>query len=67
MLPIRIDVPRLAILDLVFLVHALLRRLLLLEPLFTTETFDNNDEDKYSLRRRGSPFKGPHSFGVGCC
>ena len=28
-----------------FLVHALLRRLLLLQPQFTTETFD--DEDKY--------------------
>ncbi len=67
MLPIRIDVPRLAILDLDFLVHALLRRLLLLEPLFTTETFDDDDEDKYSLPRRGSPFKGPHLFGVGCC
>ena len=40
-----------------FLVHALLRRLLLLKPQFTTETFDDDDEDKYSLPRRGSPFK----------
>ena len=39
-----------------FLVHALLRRLLLLQPQFTTETLD--DEYKYSLPRRGSPFKG---------
>jgi hypothetical protein len=39
-----------------FLAHALLRRLLLLEPQFTAETF--NDEYKYSLPRRGSPFKG---------
>jgi hypothetical protein len=39
-----------------FLVHSLLRRLLLLQPQFTTETFD--DEYKYSLPRRGSPFKG---------
>ena len=33
-----------------FLVHALLRRLLLLQPQFTTDTFDD-DEDKYSLPR----------------
>ena len=39
-----------------FLVHALLRRLLLLQPQFTTETFDHTY--KYSLPRRGSPFKG---------
>ena len=39
-----------------FLVHALLRRLLFLQPQFTTETFD--DEYKYSLPKRGSPFKG---------
>ena len=39
-----------------FLVHALLRRLLLLQPLFTAATFDH--EYKYSLPRRGSPFKG---------
>ena len=39
-----------------FLVHALLRRLLLLQPQFTTATID--DEDKYSLPRRGSHFKG---------
>ena len=39
-----------------FLVHALLRHLLSLQPQFTTETF--NREYKYSLPRRGSPFKG---------
>ena len=39
-----------------FLLHALLRRLLLLQPQFNTETF--NREYKYSLPRRGSPFKG---------
>ena len=39
-----------------FLVHALLRRLLLPQPQFTIATFD--DEYKYSLPRRGSPFKG---------
>ena len=39
-----------------FLVHALPRRLLFLQPQFTTETFD--DEYKYSLSKRGSPFKG---------
>ena len=39
-----------------FLVHALHRRLLLLQPQITTETID--DEYKYSLPRRGSPFKG---------
>ena len=39
-----------------FLVHALARRLLLLQPPFTTETVD--DEYKYSLPKRGSPFKG---------
>ena len=39
-----------------FLVHTLLRRLLLPQPQFSTETLD--DEYKYSLPRRGSPFKG---------
>jgi hypothetical protein len=39
-----------------FLVHVLLRRLLLLHPQFATETSDH--EYKYSLPRRGSPFKG---------
>jgi hypothetical protein len=39
-----------------FLVHALQRRLHLLQPPFTTDAFD--DEYKYSLPKRGSPFKG---------
>ena len=37
-------------------VHALHLRLLFLQPRFTIETFD--DEYKYSLPKRGSPFKG---------
>jgi hypothetical protein len=39
-----------------FLVHALLRRLLFLQPQFTTVTF--NDEYKYVLTKRRSPFSG---------
>ena len=39
-----------------FLVHALLRRLPLLQPQFTAETFDH--EYKYSLPSKGSPFNG---------
>ena len=39
-----------------FLVHALQRRLLFRQPPISTETFD--DEYKYSLPKRGSPFKG---------
>ena len=39
-----------------FLVHALQRRLLLLQPRVSTEA--TNDEFKYRLPNRGSPFKG---------
>jgi hypothetical protein len=39
-----------------FLAHALQRRLLFHQPRISTETFD--DEFKYSLPKRGSPFKG---------
>ena len=39
-----------------FLVHALQRRLLLLQPRIRTEAFD--DELKYVLTELGSPFKG---------
>jgi hypothetical protein len=39
-----------------FLVHALQRRLLFHQPRFSTEDFD--DEYKYVLTKRGSPFKG---------
>jgi hypothetical protein len=43
-----------------FLVHALQRRLLFLQPQIRTETFD--DEYKYSLPKRGSPFKGLEGY-----
>ena len=38
-----------------FLVHALLRRLLLLQPQFTAEAL--NHEYKYRLPTKGSPFR----------
>jgi hypothetical protein len=39
-----------------FLVHTLLRRLLVLQPQFSTATLKH--EFKYRLPKRGSPFKG---------